>query len=174
MNLRSYQKQILQLLKEIDAPPVEDAYFLKVHQSRELAMVQEIVLWWRAYQLEQYCVLTTTLLKKQQQFEAQVASFYRQQDVSSYIEQLSDAFLSFVSQSDDALLCSVASFERTLIRVKKGDPAIYEVDWQYEPYAVLDYLLHDSNPDWEQIAGKYHTLVSYKIQHNFFVTGEEG
>lgn len=174
MNLASYQKQILQLLKSTDPPLTEDSYLLQVYQSKELALVQEIVLWWRAYQLEQYCKLTTTLLKKQHQFEEQVTNFYRQQDVSSYIEQLSDTFLSFVIQSDDGLLRSVASFEQALIRVKKGDTSVYEVNWPYEPYAVLGYLLHGTYPNWEQTAGNYQTFISHKLPHSFYAVREAG
>lgn len=141
-SLETLQRELLAMVK---GRPSETAlrspYLLRVSQSEGLAITREIVSWWRALGLEQFCVLTTRLLKSQNRFEKEVAEFIRTGTIHPFIEELADAFLAYKSQDPDPLTACVAQFERALIHAKKGDLTEVVLRWHCNPYQVLGFLL---------------------------------
>ena len=56
--LERQQRGLLDLIKNRGVPP-EDPYLRQVANSRELEMVREIAIWWRAFQIEDQCRFTS-------------------------------------------------------------------------------------------------------------------
>ena len=83
---------LLALIKGRGAPP-DDPYLQRVAGSRELAMVREIALWWRTFQLEAQCRFTSRLLKRLGSFQALVAAYFDNNATSPFVEELSLGFL---------------------------------------------------------------------------------
>src|SRR6478672_773667 len=91
-NLERRQRGLLDLVKNRGGAPC-DPYLQRVADSRGLAMVRKIALWWRAVSLEAQCRLTARLLKKIGCFDAQVASYFDRNATSAFVEELSLGFL---------------------------------------------------------------------------------
>lgn len=170
MELATLQRQLLGLIKFNYQPSDDDdPYIRAVAQSEHLEVLREIVIWWRAYGLQRYCPLTSTLLKRRQLFDDAVRLFISKCDISPFIEKLGPTFLEEMSDYEDSLVASMAQFELALIKVKKGDPSEYLVAWQYEPYTLLNALLNDSPLDLESAAGQYQTIISHDLPQTFQV-----
>lgn len=162
---------MLGLIKSTYEPDEQDAVYLReLRTSRELSLVKEICIWWRCFQIENYCPLTSGWLKQQNLFESCVEEYYQNMNVPSYIEQAGMVFLGYVlSHIADLLAHSIAAFERAMIQVKRGNMDEYIISWDYEPYAILYSLLYKIPYDKANTQGKYQVLVSYNIPNLFSV-----
>jgi len=58
--LEQQQRGLLNLIKNRGLP-TDDVYLRQIAGSRELAMVREIAVWWRAFQIEDQCHFTSRL-----------------------------------------------------------------------------------------------------------------
>ncbi len=161
--LASLQRGLLALLKERPVETDADLYLERVAASAELALAKEITVWWRAFGLETYCVFTSKLLKRLGQFDQSVEAFFRAGPTSPYIEQLSQDFLSWLSIHDNPFVSSLAQFEWAIIRVKRGDQQMYEVDWDCNPNALLEAILRETELPQADFDGGYRTTISAKI-----------
>jgi len=171
MDLQEFQGKLLGLIKSTYEPVAQDgAYLRELRTSRELGLVKEISIWWRCYQVENYCPLTAAWLKYQDVFETTVEQYYQSTNVPAYIEQAGMAFLGYVlSVLADPLAHSVAAFERALIHVKRGDRCEHIVFWDGDPYAVLSLLLHKIPYEQAAARGRYQVTVSHTIPGMFSV-----
>lgn len=168
MDLAAHQRQLLGLIKSTyHATDDDDPYIRTVAGSEHLDLVREIADWWRIYNLEQYCVLTATLLKRRGLFEETVHAFAAKPGISPYVERLAQRFLEETGQHRDSLIASVARFELALIRVKKGDTGQYLVDWQYAPHLILRSLMNGEPCDEINAQGIYQTVVSRDLSGLF-------
>jgi hypothetical protein len=171
MDLATLQRQLLGLIKfRYEASPADDPYIQAVAASDHLAMVREIVLWWRAYGVERYCVFTARLLKRQGLFDDAVLSFVQTRTLSPFIEKLGPAFLDHCSSHPDPLVATLARFELALIRVRRGDPAEYVIAWDRNPYPLLDSLLADGGVEADTTPGAYEATVAARLPDLFEVT----
>src|SRR6266576_3872854 len=119
--------------------------------------------------LEEYCVLTSRLLKRVGLFETMVLEHIAKHRVSPYIEEMASLFLETIGRMPDPLLAAVARFELAFIRTKKGDKKTYSIQWPQEPYSVMTSLL-GLNPGVGEIRnGDYRTIVSSRLHHGFVV-----
>jgi hypothetical protein len=169
-DLALLQRRLLALIKgSAGVTDADEPYLHQVASSDELTLAREIVLWWRAFQVERYCVLTAAVLKRREVFDAAISDFVRTHQFSPFIETLGQAFLAAMSTHPDPLVASVASFELALVRVKQGDRATYVVDWDVEPYAVLDELLTGRRAADVETAGRYRTITSTQLPRLFEV-----
>ena len=84
-----------------------DPYLQKVAGSRELAMMREITLWWRAFQLSARCRFTSRLLKRLGLFEAVVADYFSSNATSPFAEELGRDFLVSLWEYPDPLVLAV-------------------------------------------------------------------
>lgn len=134
--LELQQRGLLDLVKGRGAPP-DDPYLRLVAGSRELAMVRQIAIWWRKYQLEGQCWLTSRLLKRRNYFESLVTSYFNHHATSPFIEELSHGFLAFLNGHDDLLVRTVAQFEDALLQIRGGSAATFEVLWDRHPDHVF-------------------------------------
>jgi hypothetical protein len=140
-DLAQLQRGLLSLLKARPIAAPTDTYFERVAASNELSLAREIALWWRAYSLETYCVFTSTLLKRFGLFDKVIEAFFCSAATSPFIEQLSQDFLMWVSGHRDPLVASIASFERALLRVKRGDSRVYQLEWNRNPESLMSAIL---------------------------------
>ena len=140
-----------------------NAYLEQVAASRELALTKEIAVWWRAFGLETYCVFTAKLLNRLGIFSESVAAFFRAGPTSPYIEQLSQDFLGWMSKNEDPLISLLAGFERALIRVKRGDPGVYHLDWHSNPDSLLNAILNGTELPRPEAGRIYRTTVAANI-----------
>lgn len=170
MKLAALQRELLALIKLSHKPAADaDPYILLVASSKHLEMVQEIITWWRAFGLERYCVLTSTLLKRLGIFEDAVRGFIATHTLSPFIQKLGPSFLDAMSNCDISLVASVAQFEHALIKAKLGDSSVYTISWDYEPTQVINSLLESTALDVRSIAHRYETIVSRDFAELFQV-----
>ncbi|MCS3798489.1 hypothetical protein GGD38_003859 [Chitinophagaceae bacterium OAS944] len=162
---------MLGLIKSTYEPCEQDSVYLReLRTSRELCLVKEICIWWRCFQIENYCPLTSEWLKQQNLLEHCIEEYYQNTNVPSYIEQAGIAFLEYIlSHIADSVAHSIAAFERAMIQVKRGDLREYIISWDYEPYAVLSGILYKTPYDQVNAKGQYKVAVSYNIPGLFNV-----
>jgi hypothetical protein len=134
--LERQQRGLLNLIKNRGIPP-EDVYLRQVANSRELAMVREIAVWWRAFQIEDQCHFTSRLLKRYDCFEDVVMTYFNNHKTSPFIEELSQDFLNSLRNHRDSLIRAVAEFELALLRVRTGSTDCFEVLWDRHPENVI-------------------------------------
>lgn len=141
--LERQQRGLLDLVKGRGASP-QDPYLKRVNGSRELAMVREIAIWWRTFQLESQCRLTSRLLKRLNCFDGLVAEYFNNNATSPFVEELSLGFLDFLMKHDDELVRTVAQFERTVLLIRSGVGGVFEFIWDRHPDAVFLALANGS------------------------------
>jgi hypothetical protein len=163
MDLATHQRHMANLLQFSPAGAASnDDYVQRLAGSPGLALVREIILWWRLFDLETYCALTSAMLKERGIFEEEVRAFLCQTQFSRLRDKLRAAFLADMSGHRDRLVAAVAQFELALIKVKDGDPAEYRVDWDCDPRPVIKSLLgRQALPELK--AGPHRTLVSGNV-----------
>jgi hypothetical protein len=134
--LELQQRGLLDLIKGRGAPP-DDPYLRRVAGSRELAMVREIAIWWRAFQLEAQCRFTSRLLKRLGCFDALVMTYFNNNPTSPFIEELSRDFLSSLCTHHDRLIRAVSQFEYAFLKAKGGSADTFEILWDRHPDLVF-------------------------------------
>lgn len=162
-NLGELQRGLLCLVK---GRPIEvrlDSYLASVAASRELLLVKEIALWWRAFSLESYCLFTSRLMNRLGGFNAAVDSYFCQHSTSPFIEELSQDFLAWVITQQSSMVATVARFERALLRVKRGDDAAYQVEWDRNPQSLLDAILRGATLPPAEANRSYRTIISAQV-----------
>ena len=82
-HLERQQRGLLNLIKNRGVSP-DDPYLVHVAGSRELALVREIAVWWRAFQIEGQCRFTSRLLKRYQCFDTVVANYFNNNSTSPF------------------------------------------------------------------------------------------
>src|SRR5690349_132397 len=115
ISLAEHQAVIRDLIKGRLKNRPDDPYLTEVAESRGLAMIREIALWWRSFSMESYCVWTSKLLKVRGCFDEYVYQYFSYKNVSPFIETAGEEFLEFVSEDPDPLISSMARFELALI-----------------------------------------------------------
>lgn len=174
MNLATHQRTLLGLIR--DNPAVQlhgDPYFLKVACSPDLQEARGNIALWRVYVLERTCVLTVELLRQNGHFDAVLQEFIRTQNLSPFREYQPLAFLAALDAHPDPLLASVSQFELALMKVRDGDPGIYEVDWTVNPYEVLHGLAQRLPFVATSDGSHYLTRVAGHLPHHFEVERQE-
>jgi len=132
-SLETYQRGLLDLVKSRGLPPT-DPYVRRVASGPEIAIVREIAIWWRTFQIETQCPLVSRVLKHYGCFNQTVARYFDCNHTSPFVEELTHDFLTSLSEHTDPFLRSVCQFEDALLRVRAGSEEIHVV-------------LFDRNPD---------------------------
>jgi hypothetical protein len=125
---------------------VEDSYLDLVRGSRGLAMLQLITTWWRRFDLERLAPLTSRALTCQGRFEEALTRLGRDADTPAAISALVMHFLDQQAQDADPLIAAVASTERALTLVTRGDSSRHEIRWDRAPAPVLNALVAGHPP----------------------------
>jgi hypothetical protein len=130
--LEVYQRGMLALVKNRGFA-TEDPYLRDLAGSRELAMLREIAIWWRTFQIDVQCRFTSRLLKRLDCFEQSVTNYFDQNATSAFVEELSHGFLMSLRDHPDPLVRSITQFESAFLRVRGGSLERYEVLWDRHP-----------------------------------------
>jgi len=157
--LELHQRGLLSLIKGREAPP-DDPYLRRVAGSPELAMVREIALWWRAFQLDVQCHFTARLLKRMGTFEGLVAAYFDGHATSPFVEELSLGFLRWLWVHDDPLIRMVSQFEYALLQARSGSPESFEILWDRNPDLVFLALENGGELPAADPASLYHLHVA--------------
>jgi hypothetical protein len=135
--LEQQQRGLLELVKGRGELP-EDPYLRRVAESRELAVVREIAVWWRVFQIEAQCRFTPRLLKRLGCFKEVVTSYFNGHRTSPFVEELSKDFLRSLRTHHDPFVRAVSQFELAFLEVRAGSGEEFEVVWDRHPeLAVL-------------------------------------
>lgn len=137
------QRGLLDLIKGRQSVPRDD-YLDRIANSRELGMVRQIALWWRAFELEARCAFSARVLKRLGRFDTLVAAYFDSNATSPFAEELSLGFLRFLEADKDPLVRAVSLFERALLLVRAGSPIAFEVLWDRNPDLVIRSLMDGS------------------------------
>jgi hypothetical protein len=127
---------LLDLIKGRNPSP-DDPYLRLVAKSRGLAMLREIALWWRAFQVESRCRFTSRLLKRRGIFHSLIEDYFESNPTPPFIEDLSREFLHSLRAHTDSLVRSVSQFEYGFLEVRAGSAQAFEVFWDRHPDFVL-------------------------------------
>ncbi|HEX7680917.1 MAG TPA: DUF692 family protein [Thermoanaerobaculia bacterium] len=160
--LREHQRSMRDLIRggAIAANP----YITAAAQSPGLEVTRDAIHSWRVFRLERNCRLTSAILCQRGGYD-EVLAKVEQGPVSPFIEEMSDAFLSAASAHADALVRSVAAFERAMLQ---DDGVERSVDWPCDPYAVLGPLIIGGEIP-PLTTAPHRTIVSSGIQGMFRV-----
>jgi len=162
-SLPTHQRTLLKLIKGRTNDCVEDLYLSAVAHSRELAVIREIAVWWRAFQIQTCCPLTSKLLQRLDMFDRTVELFFSNTATSPFVEQLSADFLQYLLNDAHPLVPELASFEFAVQRAKSGDEQERFVTWDRNPYGVL-YAITNGNPLPDAEPGRtYLTRISAEL-----------
>jgi hypothetical protein len=96
-------------------------------------MMRKIAVWWRTFQIESQCRLTSRLLKRLGCFEALVADYFNKNVTSPFIEELSRGFLRSLRLHDDPLVRAVSQLEYAALNAQAGLPEASEILWDRHP-----------------------------------------
>jgi len=118
--LETQQRGLLAIIKNRPVNTKADLWLELIAGSREAAMVSEIALWWRRFQIESQCRYTSRLLKRLEIYELEVKKYFESNSTSPYIEQLSTGFLRALTTHADPLVASVAKFELACLAVNES------------------------------------------------------
>ncbi len=139
LSLEDYQRGMLALIKGRAVPP-GSVYIQQVAASPGLAIVREIALFWRTFEIGIQCRLTWRLLTRLGSGDALVAGYFNHNPTSPFVEQLGLGFLEWLADHDDALVRAVAGFELAIMRIKGGMADAAEIRWDRDPERVLHVL----------------------------------
>jgi len=135
-SLERRQRGLLDLVKN-RGNATGDPYLQRVANSRQLAMVRKIALWWRAVSLEAQCRLTAGLLKKLGCLDSLAADYFDRNATSPFIEELSLGFLASLRDHDDPLIRAMSQFEFALLKARAGSAEMCEIEWDRNPDLVV-------------------------------------
>jgi hypothetical protein len=161
--LAEYQKNMLALIKGRQLPVMTDQHLVELARSRGLGLLREVAVWWRGFAVESACPWTARLLKKLGSFQSCVAAFYREQNVSPYVEKAGEQFLFRMSASPEPLVLAMARLELALMRVRQGSADEYLVEWDRNPELVFQALRSGSELPVAEEGVRYRMYVAQGI-----------
>jgi hypothetical protein len=162
--LERQQRGLLNLIKNRGIP-IDDDYLQQVAGSRELAVVREIAVWWRALQIEDQCHFTSRLLRHRQCFDTVVTNYFNNNSTSPFIEELSRDFLSSLHDHSDCLTRAVSQFELAVLKVRAGSHERFEVDWDRDPNRVILALEEGRGLPTPESGYLFRMRIAYDLPH---------
>jgi hypothetical protein len=157
--LAAQQQGLLALLKGRPVPAGEDPYLDLVRGSPGLAMLQMITTWWRRFDLERLAPLTSRALTGQGRFEGALTQLGGDAATPTAFSALVMYFIERHIEDADPLIAAVASTERALILLARGDRSRREIAWDREPAPVLNALV-GGHPPGPAAPGDFCVIVS--------------
>lgn len=136
MDLQSYQRSLRRLVTGAAAAADDPPYAKSLAGSNGLAVVREVIEFWRAHGLERFCVLSAGWLKRRGQFDAAVRRFVAA-GFSPDIAEAGRQFLQHLSTDDDALVRALARFELALHETRLDPDQSRSLDWPCDPRPIL-------------------------------------
>lgn len=170
MDLQSYQRSLRRLVIGGAATPDDTPYAQGLAGSTGLAVVREVIGFWRAHALERYCVLSAGWLKRQGRFEAEISRFIASGEFSPDVAEAGQQFMRQLSRDSDPLLQALARFEIALHETRT-DPGQYRsVDWPCDPGPILAAILDGHAPEIAGQPGPHRVTVSRALPGGYACT----
>lgn len=167
MNLKEIQSGYLDLLKgRKNAGDFKDEYFSKIAESDNFRVLNEIVIYWRAHGINEYCAITSGLLVKLDMFQEKIENFYREVNFSGYIEELGKTFLQYLITDEDKLISFVSGFELAMINVNLGSKEEYVMESGFDPEEVFNFILAEG--DYPELRDKVYIIRVNEALDNFY------
>lgn len=168
--LELQQRGLLDLIKGRSA--AADPYLEKIAGSRELALLRETALWWRAFQLSAQCRFTARLLKRLGCFDAVVAGYFNNNATSPFAEELGRDFLVSLGKYPNPLVLAVAQFEYGFLEARAGSDQMFEVWWDRNPDLVFRALEDGTEFPNPEPGYLYHMQIARNLPQMFTCTRE--
>jgi len=171
VNLKFLQINLCNLIKNRDGIALQerDAYLDEIASSKHLLLVRKVSLWWRKLQISNYCLLSGCLLRSSGTFEREIESFLKERNYSPFREEVGMQFLEFLIEvNNENLIRTVASFELSLIKLKLGNAVESTTIWEFEPYSIIESLLHNTFSKQIMYKGNYQVTVSDRFKQQYF------
>lgn len=140
-SLEQYQRGLQRALRGQAPVAADPDYVRALAGSRRLAVVQDVVAFWRMVGLERFCVLTVPWLKAEARFADDVRRFAQAVDLSPYMEQAGLQFLQHLTADHDAVVAALAAFELALHRTRVAPDLVVDMTWPCDPAPVLARVL---------------------------------
>lgn len=137
MNLETYQRGLQRLVTQGQAAPEDAAYLQQLAGCTQLAVVREIVYFWRAHGLERFCILSASLLKSLGRFENAIERFVSTEKFSPFIEEASQQFLQFLTKDQNSIVAALAKTEIALHETRTNILTEIVVEWPCNPEPIL-------------------------------------
>jgi hypothetical protein len=141
MDLQTYQRSLRRLVTGAAPAPDDPAYLKSLAGSNGLAVVREVIEFWRAHGLERFCVLSAGWLRRCGQFEPAIRSFIAAGEFSPDITEAGRQFLQHLGHHDDALVRALARFELALHETRLDPAGSRSMEWPCDPRPVLAAIL---------------------------------
>ena len=170
--LEQQQRGLLELIKARRTPR-PDSSLQHLACSSGLAMVREIALWWRAFQLEAQCPFSSRLLKRLGRFDEAVAAYFNNNATSPFVEELSVDFLTWLAADENPLVRTLSLFERALLEVRSGSPENFEIVWDRHPDTVFQAITDGREMPAREADRLYRMRVSRDVPQFVSCTVEE-
>jgi len=169
MDIKSLQTKYMDIIKDryVESED-EDIYFKNLINSKNLKVLNEIIYYWRANGIEEFCLLTSSLLKKTDCFEEKITEYYRNNNFSNYLEEFGKSFLNFIIKDENKLNSFVAEFELAMKNVNSENRNDYFIETKYNLNEVTNYILSDGEYPCEHIELSI-IKVSPTLENNFCI-----
>jgi hypothetical protein len=141
MDLQTYQRSLRRLVTSATLADDDPPYARSLVGSNGLAVLREVIEFWRAHGIEQFCVLSAGWLKRHGGFDAAVRRFVAAGEFSPDIAEAGRQFLQHLSDDDDALVRALARFELALHETRLDPSQFRTMDWPCDPGPVLAEIL---------------------------------
>lgn len=144
----------------------DDPYIAAAADSTGLVVTRDTIRGWLRFRLDRNCRLTAALLRRRGTYGDALAAINCS---SPFIEELANALLDVASARGDAVVRSVAAFERALLGESDEETT---VEWPCDPYPILGAILQgDEIPELPFVP--HQTIVSRQIEGLFRVVPVE-
>ena len=167
MDLETYQLSLYRLV--VYGKPASDdpPYVQALAGSSRLAVVREVVHFWRAHGLERFCILTVIWLKYLRRFEADIERFVATEKFSPFIEEAGQQFLQYLANDDDPIVQSLAKFEIALHETRIDPSEKRIVEWPCDPRPILAVILKENNFIDPKNTSRYRVTISRALPGGF-------
>lgn len=163
MDLETYQRSLYRLVVYGKPLPDDPSYTQELVGSSRLEVVQDVIYFWRAYGLENFCFLTATWLKRLGRFEADIKNFVTTGGFSPFVEESGIQFLHYMANDRDPIVAALANLELALHETRLDLSEERIVEWPCEPEPILSAILDKS----ESIKPLDHRRYRVRVSRSF-------
>ena len=170
MDLQTYQRSLRRLVIGGQPTPCDPSYARALAGSPRLAVVRQVIDFWRAHGLERFCVLSATWLKRQGRFDADIGRFVARGEFSADIAEAGQQFLRHLAGDADPLVGALARFELALHETRLDPTETRTLDWPCDPRPVLAAILGQSGDMTADGSGPQRVTVSRSLPGGYACT----
>jgi hypothetical protein len=141
MKLEAYQSGMAALIQGGVAEAGDWPYLRDLACDGRLALVRDIVCFWRARQVAAFCVFSVALLKRIGRFDQAIERFVAEVAFSPQLEEAGAQFLRFLASDSDPIVAAMARSETALHATRTNLDLELVVEWPCHPIAIFEAIL---------------------------------